>query len=253
MHMPNIPQVLLEGTIYEICKALFWGAIMTGAIQLVVRRGFHLLKEKQEIAAVWVGGLILFSATVYSLGTRPQTPALVASIQQSLLGPFPGTRDTVAVLALNVINTGTMQTIVQNWRVQAFVDNERYDGVFGQMPQTFTFKDIPRTTVYQAESITFHSVDNIVEKSVHPIQVGALLPGILFVVFQNTPVSTFRPGTILRVTFYDVLSREYSTQIKIEAKIDTIGTVPGLHSELSCPLPPGALPKLGNELMTPRP
>jgi hypothetical protein len=252
MHMPNIPQVLLEGTIYEICKALFWGAVMTGAIQLVVRQAFHLLKDRREIAALWVGGLILFSAMVYSLGTRSQAPALVAGIQQSLIGAS-GPRDTVAVLALNVINTGTMQTIVQSWRVQAFVDGERYDAVFPQMPATFTFKDIPRTTVNQAESITFHNVDNIVEKSVNPIQVGALLPGILFVVFQNVPVSTFRPGTMFRVTFYDVLSREYTSEVKLEAKLDTVGTVPGLHSELACPLPPGGPPKLGNELMTPRP
>jgi hypothetical protein len=253
MHVPSIPQVLLEGTIYEICKALFWGAVMTGAIQLIVRRAFHLLKDKREIAALWAGGFILFSAMVYSLGTRPQSPALVASIQQSLLGPNTGTRDTVAILALNVINTGTMQTIVQNWRVQAFIDGQQYDGVFAQMPSTFTFNNIPRTSLNQAESITFHNVDNIVEKSVTPIQVGALLPGIIFVIFQNVPVTTFRPGTIIRVTFHDVLSKEYTAEAKIEAQLGTIGTVPGLHSELACPVPPGGPPKLGNELLTPRP
>jgi hypothetical protein len=119
------------------------------------------------------------------------------------------------------------------------------------MPKTFTFNKIPRTSLNQPESLTFHNEDNIVEKSLKPIEIGALLPGILFVVFQNVDQAVFRTGVTYTVTFEDVLSREYSATIKSSGQSSEMGLVPGLKTEMSCPIPPGGLPKIGSDLLKP--
>ena len=249
MHF-DLSQIVFEGALYDALKRLFWAFVMTGAVQIVLRYAFHRLQKGREIAALWVGGIVLFSALIYSLGTRPQEPHLIGNIEQALAGPSPsvGSRETVAALVLTVINTGTMQTIIKNWHVTATANNNTYDAAFGPMPSKFTFNNIPRTTVNQPQSITFYGQDNIVEKSLTPIQIGAMLPGVLFVVFQNVDDSVFRGGAIFTVTFEDVLSRKYSISIKSNGQIGQLGITPGTHTEMACPVPPSGLPKVGNPL-----
>jgi hypothetical protein len=87
------------------------------------------------------------------------------------------------------------------------------------MPKTFTFNEIPNVNKYQPESITYHSEDNIIEKGLTPIQVGGLLPGILFVGFQNIDPSLFKGGADFIVTYEDVLSKPYSMSIRSSASI----------------------------------
>ena len=145
-----------------------------------------------------------------------------------MVGPSTVDRETIVVLALNVINTGTMQTIVKKWKVEAKASGQVYQAVFGQMPPTFTFKNIPRVSQNQPETMTFYSLDQIVKNSLQPIQVGALLPGIIFVVFQNVDQSVFRGAVEYTVSFEDVLSTPYSASIQGTGRIDIVGLVPGL-------------------------
>jgi hypothetical protein len=255
MHVPNFIQVLLEGTIYDLFKSLFWAALMTGAVQLIFQRAFHLINERREIIALWIGGVVLFSALIYSLGARPQQPMFEAAIQQAFTGPLPGNaRDTIAVVNLNIINAGTMQSIVKSWRVRATAGGSSYEGTFVQMPPTFTFNNIPKTVLNQPTSITFHSEDNIVEKATKPIEIGSMLAGILFIEFSNVDQSVFRGPLAFDVMFQDVLSREYIVSLKGNGQIGAVANMPGTHTEMACPVPPGGLPKMEtNPLAVPTP
>jgi hypothetical protein len=178
MHFPNVLQVALEGVVYDTLKHLLEAVIVTAAAQYVLKYAFNRLKKRQELLAFCGGCMIIFFLLFLAIDQRPsQRPNLVAGIQQVLVGPSPADRETIVVLALNVINTGTMQTIVKNWKVEAKVNGQIYQAVFGQMPSAFTFNNIPRISPNQPETMTFYSVDQIVEKSLQPIQVGALFRG----------------------------------------------------------------------------
>ncbi len=255
MHMPNFMQVLLEGTLYDLFKILLGAALMTSAVQLIFQRALHLVKERREIIALWIGGIVLFSALIYSLGTRPQQPFFEGAIQQAFSGSLPGSeRDTITIIGLNIINSGTMQSIVKNWKVRATAGGSIYDAALVQMPPTFTFNNIPKTVVNQPTSITFHSTDNIIEKATKPIEIGSMLAGILFVEFQNIDQSVFRGAVSYDVVFQDVLSREYTVSLKGTGQIGAVTNMPGTQTEMACPVPPGGLPKIEtNPLATPIP
>lgn len=245
----DITQIILDGLTFEGLKRFVLAAIMTGAGQVILTYVFKKLKSRREIIAFWGGSLVLFLTLIAVVGNQAQRPNLVASIQQGLSGSGQGDREIITVLALNIINTGTMQSIIKNWRVHAEVGGLKYDAAFAQMPPTFTFKDIPRVTLNQPTSITYSNQDNLIEKSLTPIQVGALMPGILFVVFQNVDRSVFNGQIVYTVTFEDVLSRVYTASVRSTGQIAQVGLVPGLKNEMSCPIPPEGLPKVGSDLL----
>jgi hypothetical protein len=222
--------------------------IMSTALGGMIVVAFGRLKKRKEQIAFGVGSFILFLTLIYALGSRSQEPILTASIQSVFIGDGATDRENIGAIALNVVNTGTMQTIVKNWRVSVEANGHTYDAAFPIMPESFTFRNIPSTTPNQPTSITLHSSDNLLEKSLTPIQVGALLPGVLFVAFQNVDKSLFKTGVTYTVTFEDVFSRVYSTQIKSNASIGNVGLVPGVKMDAVCPTPPGGLPKLGNDI-----
>jgi hypothetical protein len=256
MHMPNLGQLLFEGAVYDALKSIFLAAIMTGAAQLILRFVFNRVKARREILALWLGGLVLFGASVYAIGNRSQTPYFEGSIPQLLIGPAQGSdRDEVAVIALSILNTGTMQSIVKGWQVTAEIDGNTYNGMFVQMPENFTFRNIPRTTLAQPTSITFHSEDNIAEKALKPIEVGGMTTGILFVEFSNIDQTMFRGSVTITVSYQDVLSRSYSVTARTTGQIGQVSALAGLHTEIACPMPTeltGTLPK-ASPLATPIP
>ncbi len=153
-----------------------------------------------------MASFVLFLTLIYAVGTRGQEPELSASIQSVFVGNGQTDHDNIVAIALNVINTGTMQTIVKNWRVSIEANGQTYSAAFPLMPESFTFREIPSATPNQPTSVTLHSSDNLLEKSLSPIQVGAMSPGVLFVVFQNVDKSVFKAGVTYNVAFEDVLS-----------------------------------------------
>jgi hypothetical protein len=222
--------------------------VMTTALGAILRAAFGKLKERREAIAFGIAAFVLFLSLIYAVGTRPQEPHLTGAVQQVITGNGPTERDTIVVVTMNVINTGTMQTIVKNWHVTAEVNGRKYEAVFVPMPETFTFSNIPTATPGQPDSLTFHNSDNLLETSLHPIQVGALLPGVLFVMFQNVDRSIFKSGVDYTITFEDVLSRSYFAQLKTTASVGNVGLVPGIKMDATCPVPAAGLPKLGNDL-----
>jgi hypothetical protein len=224
--------------------------IMMTAAGAIVRGAFDGLKRRREIIAFSVGSFVLFAALVYAVGSRPQTPQLSGTIQGVVAGNVPGggERDTVAVITANVVNTGTMQTIIKNWRVTARSNGREYQATFPVMPDAVGFNNIPAVSPNQPSAIVYHKSDNLLEKSLTPIQIGSMVTGLLFVAFQNVDSSVFKAGVDYKVTYEDVFSRQYSLEISTSGTIGTIGIAPGIKAELSCPLPPGGLPKLGNDI-----
>jgi len=222
--------------------------IMSTALGGMIVVAFGRLKERKEQIAFGVGSFVLFLTLIYAIGSRSQEPILTASIQSVFIGDGPTDHDNIGAIALNVVNTGTMQTIVKNWRVAVEANGQKYDAAFPLMPESFTFRNIPSATPNQPTSITLHSSDNLLEKSLAPIQVGALLPGVLFVTFQNVDKSLFKTGVTYTVTFEVVFSRQYSAQIKSNASIGNVGLLPGVKMEAVCTIPPGGPPQLGNDI-----
>jgi hypothetical protein len=246
---------LAGGIAYDLFKYLVGPLIVSLLATAVLRTAFHKLKQWRELFVFWGGTFLLCMILFFFMGSRPQQPNFEGGIQQAFSGGLPGSdRDTIAVIALNIINTGNMQSIVKNWKIQATANGNTYEGVFVQMPPSFTFNNIPRTTVNQPNSITFHSEDNIIERALKPIEVGAMLTGILFVEFENVDQSVFRSGVTFDVSYEDVLSRSYAVSIKGNGQFGQVGSIAGLHTEMACPIPPGGLLKIQtNPLATPVP
>jgi hypothetical protein len=225
--------------------------IMSTALGAIVRLAFGKLKERKEKVAFALGSFVLFLTLIFAIGTRSPQPVLAGGIQSVMTGNLGGNdRDTIAAFTVNVINTGSMQTIVKNWKVTAESNGRKYEASFPAMPDSFTFNNIPATGQNQPTAITYYKSESLLERSLKPIEVGSILPGVLFVLFQNVDAAVFRTGVDYTVTYEDVLSRQYSMEIRSSGSMGTIGFTPGVKMDATCPIPPGGLPKLGNNVTT---
>ena len=202
---------LVGGVTYELLRSVAGSLAMALVGTALIRYCFDKLREKRQALTFLVGSFCLFLAFFFMVGTPRQQADFSGQIQQILTGPLPGsTRDTVAVVALNIVNSGPTQSIVKNITVQAIADGNTYDAMFIRMPQAFTFKDIPRTTLAQPTAITFHSEDNLTEKVTKPVEVGGEVTGLLFVEFSNVDQSIFHGSVTFIVSYQDAFSHQYS-------------------------------------------
>ncbi len=146
------------------------------------------------------------------------------------------------VISMSIINSGDMQSSVKDWKVDTLVAGTHYNGIFEEMPGTFTFNTPQNAGTNSPTSLTYKREDNIVEKSITPIQPGAMLPGTLFVVFDNIDSATLRAaGADITVSFEDINSNPYHAGGKISAQTQFVGVVPGLHTDMVCHAPPNLL------------
>jgi len=222
--------------------------IMTTSLGSILRLAFHKLNSRKEIIAYSFSSFVLFTALIYAVGTRSPSPQLSGVVQSVVVGKGVTDHDTVAVLTANVINTGTMQTIVKNWQVTARANGHDYQAVFPQMTDSFTFSGIPNVSPNQPTSITYHKTDSLLEKSLAPIQVGSIVTGLLFVAFQGVDIAVFKTGVDYTITYEDVFSRSYTMQISTTGVMSVIGVAPGIKAEMVCQVPAGGLPKFGNDI-----
>jgi hypothetical protein len=238
---------LIGGVAYDLFRYLVGPLIVTLLGTAILKYSFDKLKEKRQVLTFSVGSFLVCVVLFFFLGARAQQPDLHGEIPQVLVGPVPGTdRDTVAVVAINIINSGTMQSIVKSWKVTAQSGDNIYNGVFVQMPASFTFGNIPKTVMTQPTSITFHSEDNFAQKGIKPIEPGGEATGILFVEFPNVDQNIFRGALSFTVSYEDALSRPYSVSAKSNGQIGQVSAVSGHHTEMACPIPTditSAIPK----------
>lgn len=222
--------------------------IMTTALGAILMGVFDRLKARKELLIYSLSSFVLFMALIYAVGTPAAKPQLSGAVQSVVAGNVGSDRDTIVVLAANIINTGTMQTIVKNWRVSVRANGHDYQGAFPQMPDAVTFNNIPSVAPNQPTAITYHKSDSLLEKSLTPIQSGSILTGLLFVAFQNVDSAVFKTGADYTISYEDVFSRSYSMQISSNGSVAVLGVSPGIRAEMACPMPPGGLPKLGNDI-----
>jgi hypothetical protein len=222
--------------------------IMTTALGAILMGVFDRLKQRKEIYTFYASSFVLFMALIYAIGTPTAKPQLNGGIQSVVAGNIGSDRDTIVVLAANIVNTGTMQTIVKNWRVSVRANGHEYQGAFPQMPDNLTFNNIPNVSPNQPTAITYHKSDSLLEKSLMPIQSGSILTGLLFAAFQNVDSSVFKGGAEYTISYEDVFSRSYTMQISTTGSVGVVMIPPGIKAEMACRLPPGGAPKLGNDI-----
>lgn len=242
--MSSLLQAIWDGVTYDVIKIVVLSLVMTAAMDRIVKIFTDRLKEwRQQV--IFCGGTFLIFIAIFSvIGTRTVRPDLQGSVLNVIAGsPSDSNRQTIAVFSVTLINAGAMQTIVKNWHVTATSNSRTYAGAFGIMPEAFTFNSIPSNgTKNQPTAVTFHKEDSLIEKTTKPVEIGGLAAGILFVVFDDIDPGIFKSGADFKITYEDVLSKQYELYISSSAKADLISTMPGVHTELACPIPPGGLP-----------
>jgi hypothetical protein len=255
--MDFLLSALAGGITYDAFRYVVGSLALSVLGTALMKYSFDKLKEKRQILIFGAGTFAVLLILFSFLGTRPQAADLHGQIEQALLGTVTGSdRDTISVITINIVNSGNTQSIVKNWKVQAEANGNVYDGMFVQMPPTLTFGNIPRTTLMQPTSITFHSEDNVSESPNKAIEVGGSMTGLLFVVFSNIDQSIFRGPITFTVSYRDAFERPYSVSAKSTGQVGQISAIAGVHSELACPMPAditGSLPKNSPAMVTPLP
>jgi hypothetical protein len=237
----DIAKIIFEGATYDFFKFLVGPLIVTVLATTVLKKAFHKLDELKETLYFAIGVFGAVCILFYSIGSSENKPTLVGTLQGVNYGPWRDGHDTVAVLEVAIINSGSMQTVAKTWDAEALIGGVKYQANLVSMPEstfTFNFNNLP------GSSITYHAEDQIAQKT-NPVQQGGLLSGILFVVFPGVQSSTFRGGAYFTVTFEDVFSRKYTATAAVTAQEATrISTTPGLHTQMVCPAPAELLQSL---------
>lgn len=237
--MDGLFHTILDGITYDLAKRLVWEVVMLGAANIFVAAVFKRLKQRREIFIYWVSGLVILTGLFQIIGSRPQEPDFKAGIAGLQVGGASG-HSSIAVITMTIINAGTMQSIVKNWHIEATVAGTVYKPTFSSpMPEVVSFDtsgrgpSVPNLVNYHVKQ------DDIVEKTIIPLQPGALVSGTLYVIFPNLDSSVFSQGGEFTVTFEDVFSKKYAATNKIVPKIEpgSIKVIPGLHTEAICPVP----------------
>jgi hypothetical protein len=241
----HLIQIIFEGATYDFFRWLAVSLIVAIGATTVVKVVFDKLKENKETFTFLAMSFVVVLALCYLIAAKPQQPILAGTIQSIATGGLSNdAKDTVAIVSMSIMNSGTMPSIPRNWTVQAVINGQTYTPSFVPMPKTFTF-NLPEAGPNSPKAIVYHGEDDLLQKSVLPIQPGGLMAGLLFVVFEGIPASVFQSGGAdFTVTYQDVLSNKYEATQRTTAKFSNIPIVPGLHTDLACPVPPGgpALP-----------
>jgi hypothetical protein len=244
----------IDGAIYDLIKYLFAPIVMSGVFALVGQYLEWFKNFRQLLlvsAAVFVISLMCFSI----FAPRSQSPQLAGTIESVLMGPMNDGKDTIAVFVVNVVNSGTMQSIIKNWSITSTINSRTYAGaLLVPPPPAFTFtsqdKNVPSGT---ASSITYHGDDDLLAKTNVPIPAGGLTKGVLFILFRGVSSDVFKTGADFTIGYEDALSKRYSVYITSTAQAAPIPVSSGIHAELMCPISPPSAPPAAAPNFTPRP
>jgi hypothetical protein len=201
-------------------------------------------------------GVFVASLTCFSIfAPRSQSPQLAGTIESVVFGPENDNKDTIAVFVVNVVNSGTMQSIIKNWSTTSTINSRTYAGAFlVPPPAALTFasqdKNIPAGS---ASGITYHGDDDLLAKTSFPIPAGGLTKGVLFILFRGVSVDVFKTGADFTVSYEDALSKRYSAYITSSAQAGPIPMSSGIHADLMCPVASPNPPQPGLRNFSPRP
>jgi hypothetical protein len=227
---------LVDGAVYDFARYLFGPVVLTVVFGILGKYlvWFKTLRELLYVsAAVFIVALTCFSI----FAPRPQSPQLAGTVKSVVMGPLNDDKDTIAVFVVDILNSGTMQSIVKNWTVTATIKSRNYQGAFlVPAPQNFTFTKSDHSQSIPS-GITYHGDDNILDKTNFPIPPGGLSKGVLFVLFRGVSSDAFKVGADYTVSYEDALSKKYSAYITSTAQVGPVPLATGIHAELMCPVP----------------
>jgi hypothetical protein len=245
MYLEHLITIVIEGITFDIIKRLVGSIIVTLMLTFIAKMIFKKLSKMRETIYFASAMFVAIFTTLLLANPLSQGPNFAGGIQQVMTGPFNNDHDTIGVITMSLVNTGSMQSIAKNWTAEAVINGRKYTPSFlFPAPKNITFTGLERGGANAPTAMTFHSEDSILEKSTSPIQPGALMTGVLFIFFQNVEPSVFKTGADFTVNYEDVFSKKYASTMKTTAKFESVGTFPGLHTDMVCPIPPGGLPKL---------
>jgi hypothetical protein len=232
----HITGLVVDGLSYDVIK-LAIGALVVSLAGAAVGKITNRLETFRETIYVGIAIFVGVFVFVAMISPRSQIPQLAGTVQSVMAGPSNDGKDTIAVVAINIINSGTMHSIVKNEVVTATINSINYQGVIiAPAPPTFTFNDLlapegaPRAIVY-------HGGDSLIEKGMTPIQPGGETSGLLFVLFRGIDANLFKTGVDYTISYDDALSRNYTARISSTAQRGPITLAAGIHAELMCPVP----------------
>ena len=243
MSLDHLWQIVIEGATFELVKRVVGSIIVTFALTYVGAKVFRKLSKLREMIYFSLAMFVAIFTTLLLANPLSQGPNFAGAVQQVLTGGYNNDHDTIAIITMSIVNSGSMQSVAKNWTVETSVNGRKYIPSFlVPAPKNFTFTGLERGGPGSPSAMTFHGEDSILEKSMSPIQPGALVAGVLFVFFQNVDPSVFKGGADFTVNYEDVFSKTYAAPFKTTAKFDAVATFPGLHTDLACPVPPGGMP-----------
>jgi hypothetical protein len=237
----NLKDIILEGMVYDILKAILIGSIATIGLDTIFSQVFNLIHTRRQhvLFVTWVGLILTFS--FFEFGPHQIAPDLNARILQVITGHDDKTNSQYAIATITIINRGTMPTVLTNWRLSMEHNGVTYDAAFPIMPDTFAFHSPKTAETNVPTSVVFEKGDELRTKSLDPIEIGSLLSGILFAQFQNVDPSIFTQEVLYKVYFQDVTGREYLATFSSTAKQSaSVAVVPGIKMTAMCPVDPTA-------------
>jgi hypothetical protein len=236
--VPDLQEIyhsLVDGAVYDVARYLFGPVVVTVVFALL---GKYLEWFKSLRALFFVSvGVFVVALTCFSIfAPRAQSPQLAGTVESVVAGPLNEGSDTIAVFVVDVLNSGSMQSIVKNWTVTATINSRNYQGAFiVPAPPNFTFTKADHNQSTPS-GITYHGDDNLLDKTNFPIPSGGLSKGVLFVLFRGVSPDVFKTGADYTVSYEDALSKKYSAYITATAQIGAVPLATGIHAELMCPV-----------------
>lgn len=241
--MFDIAQIIAEGLTYDAIKIAVGSAMASVGATFIVGKLLRKLENKREAAYFFIASFVFIFVLVFIIAPRTQGPQLGGNIQAVTGGGINNDHDTITVITVAVLNSGSMQSITKNWSITAKVNENTYDGSFlTPPPNNFAFnlkeEDARDNGPQSPTGIVYHAEDSMLDKAINPIAPGGMMEGILFVLFRGVDPSVFKGGANYVVGFEDVLGRKYTFQFATSAKKNPFTTVAGLHTDMVCPAPP---------------
>jgi hypothetical protein len=233
---------IVDGITYDVTRTLLVPAIVTVSGTIIMRTIFQKLKPWKEMASFVLWTFIALVTVFYFIGSRPSEPRLVGSVTAAVTGGTNNGKDTMAIITMNIINAGTMQSIVKGWQVSAIINGNKYDGSLAQMPKDVRLL-MPDLGIDSPSELIYHSDDDILIKTISAIQPGSMVPGTIFVIFKGVDPNVMKAGADIIVSYEDVFSKGYTTTVRITARSSVLGVTAGLHTDMVCRIPPGGVPK----------
>ena len=238
MALGDIVTPIIDGITYDTVKIVFGSIIVSTGLTVILRRFFDKLTNRKEEIQFWALCFVVICTLFIFMGTRTQEPKLTLEAQSITSGNIVANdkKGTISVITIGVVNAGNMQTIMKQWDVLATINGDSVHGVVLIKPKDITFD----TTGHGANlplSVSYKAEDNILDKSLLPIQPGSAVYGELFVLFDGIDIDSFKAASIVTITAQDALSKQYVAAIKSSGKFEMAAPLASLHTEMVCPAP----------------